>query len=139
MSTVVTKGMSGTWTIGDGEGSNAANVDVPKITDPGEAGWAEEPKVTPVESVLFGDQAGIVRRFAEAAVRSEEAYSLTCKHAQHNTYTDQQMREADEQVREAWEMCVHSQTLARATAARAIARHRSVDEGKVAEVLGKPE
>lgn len=54
--------------------------DVPRMVDPGEAGYALEPKVSAAEVLLYGDLAGIVRRLGEAAVAIQDAYSLSCKH-----------------------------------------------------------
>jgi hypothetical protein len=53
---------------------------VTRILDPGEDGWAPEPKITKAEGVLFGRLAGVVRVLGTASVAAQEAYSLACKH-----------------------------------------------------------
>lgn len=61
-------------------------VTAPVLLNPGEGGWAEEPKVTPAERQLFGDLAGVVRLLGQAAVATQDAYSLTCKHSHDVAY-----------------------------------------------------
>ena len=41
--------------------------------------WADEPKVTQAELLLYGDYAGAVRMIGQAAAAAADAFSLVCK------------------------------------------------------------
>src|SRR5258706_15975540 len=64
--------------------------DVPRIVDPGGEGWAQEPKVTSAELLLYGDRAGVVRLLGQGAVAAGDAYSLACKRAQEPSFVSEE-------------------------------------------------
>lgn len=99
----------------------------PKLIDPGEGGWASEPKVTTAESLLYGNHAGIVRLLGQAAVDTGNAYSLACKRIQtsHAPENDEQYEEA---VQRTWQLYTTARTTHRLVAEKAIATRARCDD-----------
>lgn len=98
---------------------------VPRILDPGAAGWADEPKVTAAERQLFGDLAGAVRLLGQAAVASQDAYSLTCKHS-HDVYSapSPESDASDEAITATWALYELAAATHRQIAERAVSLQR---------------
>lgn len=99
---------------------------VPKVRDPGGAGWPEEPKgVTDAERMLFGELAGVVRLLGQTAVAAEHAYMLTCKHLQEDEdFRDGEQQLAyDEAVRVTYQVYESAMASYREVAAKAAAMH----------------
>lgn len=66
----------------------------PRIINPGEGGWAPEPKVTQAELLLYGEFAGPVRLLGQAVTAAQDAYSLVCKHAREASTVDEPVHNA---------------------------------------------
>lgn len=93
----------------------------PKLIDPGRRGWAQEPKVTTAELLLYGDHAGIVRLLGQAAVDAGDAYSLACKAAQ-----ETEGEAGPESIGLTWQLYLTARRTHREIAESAIAAHRAV-------------
>lgn len=85
---------------------NTEVSNTPRIVDPGGEGWAQEPKVTSAELLLYGDRAGVVRLLGQGAVAAGDAYSLACKRAQEPSFVpDKEATKAlQEAIQRAWSL-----------------------------------
>lgn len=133
------------------EGSGDFDAGAPIIRDPGAAGWADEPKVSAGERVLYGELAGVVRLQGQAATAAEEAYSLACKHlALQEEYglvaadpaalaaAERELDALRSRVIAAWELNASAQETVRDTAKMAIvSNHRRFTGNYAPEPTGR--